>query len=275
MRLDAAAPSYYFVRRMEDAAEVVAAARAAWPGVEVDRDVFLAYLAAREIGPCTSDLYLACACSRGDTRALATFEARVLSVVDPALAKLGIAADLIGEVKQRLRTNLLVGDGVSPPRVSQFVGRGDLRGWVRVIAVRDAIALAGQGRKHAPLDDDALADRLLPDEDPEVAHLKRYYRAEFSASFARALAGLDDRERLLLQQQFIDGLTIDEVCVLYKVHRATAARWLERARKRVMELTLSELRQKLSVDPAELDSILRLIRSQLEVSMGPLSRRAR
>jgi RNA polymerase sigma-70 factor (ECF subfamily) len=257
---------------MSELYETWRAARETWPEVDIDPAVYADYLASREAGPCTADLYLACACSRGDTRALAAFDARVLSVIDPALGKLGIGADVVGEVKQRLRTSLLVGDGEgSPPRILQFNGKGDLRGWVRVIAVREALALGAKDRRFQPLDDDSLAERLLPDSDPELAHLKRFYSAEFKAAFASALGALEDRERLLLRQQFIDGLTIDEVGALYRVHRATAARWMERARTRVMESTLAELRRRLAVGPAELDSILRLIRSQLEVSMGPLA----
>jgi RNA polymerase sigma-70 factor (ECF subfamily) len=253
--------------------EMVRAARMAWPGVELETQVFLDYLAARGAGPCTSDLYLACACSRGDAAALAALDARVLSVVDPALSKLGVSSDVVTEVKQRLRASLLVSDAGAPPRIVQFVGRGDLRGWVRVIAVREALALVEQDRRLEPLGDEPLAEALLPDSNPEVAHLKRIYRAEFKAAFARALGGLEGRERLLLRQQFIDGLTVDELGALYRVHRATAARWLERARTRLLELTLAQFGERLAVGPAELDSILRLIRSQLDVSMGPLARR--
>ena len=256
-----------------DEVEIVRVARLAWPGVELEAQVFLDYLGTHG-GPCVTDLYLACACSRGDAAALAALEAHVLSVIDPALARLGLPADTTAEVKQRLRTSLLVADG-GPPGIVQFAGRGNLRGWVRVIAVREAMALTERDRRLEPLGDDVLAETLLPDSDPELAHLKRFYRAEFRASFAHALGALEDRERLLLRQQLTDGLTVEELGAIHRVHTATAARWLVRARQRVLELTLAQLRQRLAVGHAELDSIMRLIRSQLDVSMGPLARGAR
>jgi RNA polymerase sigma-70 factor (ECF subfamily) len=253
--------------------EIVAAARAAWPSIELDPRVFAAYLAGREIGPCTSDLYLACACSLGNPQALAVFETEVLAAVDPALRKLGVSTDTIAEVKQRLRTRLIVGDGEgAPPRIVQFSGRGDLRGWVRVIAVRQSLALAEGERHCAPADDEALAMAMLPAASPEALHLKRLYRDEFRSCFAAAVASLPDRERLLLRQQFIDGLTIDDIGAFYRVHRATAARWLERARQHCLEGTLLRLRERLLVEPSELDSILRLIRSGLDLSLSPLRR---
>src|SRR5687768_11928782 len=87
-----------------DEVEMVRVARLAWPGVDLETRVFLDYLGTHG-GPCTTDLYLACACSRGDAAALAAFEAQVLSVIDPVLARLGFAADTASEVKQRLRAS--------------------------------------------------------------------------------------------------------------------------------------------------------------------------
>ena len=250
--------------------------RATWPGVELAREVFAAFVrerlpdraeSARQLA--VTDLYLACACARGDAAAIAAFESACLSVADPALVKLGAAADTIAEVKQRLRASLLVGED-GPPKILQFSGRGELRGWVRVIAVNEALGLARRAGRQQPLDDDALVRSLCPDDDPELAHLKTLYRAEFRRAFQDALAALERSERLLLRQQFLDGLGIDELATLYRVHRATAARRLERARQRLQERTLELLGERLAVEGEELDSILRLVRSQLDVSLSQL-----
>jgi RNA polymerase sigma-70 factor (ECF subfamily) len=262
--------------------EIVRAAREAWPGVDLAPALFLPYLSERMPAEetaeralpqmCTSDLYLACACARGDERALAVFEDRCLSVVDSALPRLGVSADGVAEVKQHLRQSLLVADQ-GPPRIEQFAGRGDLRSWVRVIAVREALAMRRQRERDRPLDDQWLAEALLPGADPELEQLKNVYRSEFKKAFDLALLQLDDRGRTLLRQQFIDRLTIDELATLYRVHRATISRWLERARLRVVDRTRAHLRRHFGVQPHELDSILRLIRSQLHVSIGGLVRR--
>ncbi len=92
------------------AEEMLRAARAAWPGIDLSAEVFEGYVAARMPGVVfPAELYLACACSHGDARAIAAFEARCLSVIAPALARLRLGADVVAEVKQRLRTSLLVG----------------------------------------------------------------------------------------------------------------------------------------------------------------------
>src|SRR5262249_131485 len=79
-------------------ADIVQAARAAWPGVELPPEMFLAHVRSKlgdglPIEPTlrelhTADLYLACACARGDPHALAAFDERCLSVVDRALPRL-------------------------------------------------------------------------------------------------------------------------------------------------------------------------------------------
>jgi RNA polymerase sigma-70 factor (ECF subfamily) len=265
-------------------AEIVRAAQTAWPDLGVPTEAFLTYLgnrlpederpesALRQLR--TDDLYLACGCARTDARAIAAFDEHFLSVIDRALPKLGAEPDLIAEVKQKLRQSLLVPDD-EPPRIEKFGGRGDLRGWVRVLATREALAMMRRSRKEMPVEDDLLAERLLPPGNSELDYLKQLYRAEFKTAFAEALAALPDRERTLLRQHVIDGLTIDQIGVAYRVHRASAARWLERARQRLLETTRAALQQRLKVESTELDSILRLIHSQLEVSLGGLFRRRR
>jgi RNA polymerase sigma-70 factor (ECF subfamily) len=282
-RLRAAAPTTSTIEDDATLAPLVDAmvreAHRTWPAVTVSDGDFVAYVgerlpaeesaAAALTKLCTRDLYLALACSRGDTRALATFEAHCVETIDAALARLGASNDIVTEVKQRLRRSLLVADGAAPA-IAQFSGRGNLRAWVRVIAVREALALVRQSRKDTPIEDALLAQKLIPADDPELAYLKGMYRQEFKTAFAEAMAGLGDRERTLLRQHMLDGLNIDELGALYRVHRATAARWLESARRKLVERTLASLRSRLRVQPEELDSILRLIRSQLDVSVGGL-----
>src|SRR5712692_5066281 len=94
-------------------AGMVAAARVAWPHlaygerdfardlsrkVPAGGDVIAALSALR-----ASDLFLACACARGDARALATFDERYLAVLPRALRK---EKDL-DDVQQELLAQLL------------------------------------------------------------------------------------------------------------------------------------------------------------------------
>src|SRR5262249_39179513 len=95
----------------------------------------------------------------------------------------------------------------------------------------------------------------------------RLYRGAFRDAFRAAVKALGDDQRLLLRQNVLDGLSIDRLAVFYRVHRATVARRLESARKALLDGTHRMLAARLQVRAEEVESILRLIASQLEVSL--------
>src|SRR5262249_47832969 len=115
-----------------------------WPGVDVTPADFSRYLDERlEVGDAASsrhlsDLYLACACSRGDRRALALFERHLMAQVPAHIAAIDASAAFADEVMQRLRKKLFVREGEHGPRIGDYRGRGPLGGWLRVAAIRVA-----------------------------------------------------------------------------------------------------------------------------------------
>jgi RNA polymerase sigma-70 factor, ECF subfamily len=259
-------------------------ARAAWPTIDLSSEQFEAHIgrhapadeppetALRRMH--TDDLYLACACALGNSDAILVFEQHCLSGLDNAISRYCDSPDQVAEVKQRVRERALVGDA-GPPGIDRFSGRGDLRGWVRVIAVREAIDMLRRSRREIAVDDDTLLHGFVTPGDPELEHVKTRYLEEFKRAFSDALRGLPARDHMLLRQHVIDDLTIDQLAVFYRVHRATAARNLQRTRRAVLQATRERLASRLEVKPRELDSILRLIRSQLEVTLRWLVRRRR
>jgi len=265
-------------------AEILRSAAAAWPTVELAPELFVRHLARhlpegvpleaalRQMN--TDDLYLACACAEGDLRAIAAFETHCMSVVDSAVARHRTSSDFAAEVKQHVRQRALVRDS-GPPRIASFSGRGDLRGWVRVMATRESIVLARRTHREQPIDDEELLQAFVTPGNTELDEAKRQYRDEFKRAFDTALRSLPAREQTMLRQHVLDGLTIDQLGALYHVHRATAARNLERARQAVLAATRDQMMGKLRVRSSELDSILRLIRSKLEVSLRGLGRARR
>jgi RNA polymerase sigma-70 factor (ECF subfamily) len=265
--------------------DIVRAARGAWPTVVLSPDDFVSHLARHAPGGVaseaalaelhTTDLYLARACALGDRRAIEAFERHCLPCVAPTVARYRLGSDLVREIEQRVRERALVGAG-GPPRIDSFSGRGDLRGWVRAIAAREAIDVLRRARRETAIDDaddDAALHALVTPRDPELEHAKAHYVAEFKQAFSAALHGLSPRDQTLLRQHAIDGLTIDQLGALYRVHRATAARSLERARHAVLEATRERLASVLRLRPSEVDSVLRLIRSRIEVTLRGLLRR--
>lgn len=257
----------------------VADARVAWPDVALAPDAFVAHLAGR-LGADASpdalaatrvtDVYLALGCAGGDAAAIAAFEASYFGEIDRAGTRTGATADMVAEVKGRLRRVLFVADGDRPAATAEFAGRGDLRGWVRITALRDLILLLGRARRELPLSDDNLLDALSPAEDPELGYIRDLYREHFAAAFRDAVGALEPRDKSLLRYQLVDGLTIDDIGALYGVHRATAARWLAAAREAIATATRELLAARMGMASEEIDSIIRLVRSRLDVSFERL-----
>lgn len=266
---------------------LVAEGRSVWPDVAVDPSRLIGFVAARLDtegdpgdalgGLRPADLYLACALTDGDRTALAAFDRHYMREVDIALARMRIGPPRANDVKQLVRQRLFVGDGV-PGKISEYAGRGDLRRWVRSVAVRTCLNDLRRGKNEVLADDDTLiAQQAMPGDDPELAYMKRTYAREFHAAFTEALANLGAREQTLLRYHHVDGLNIDEIGAIYRVHRVTAFRWLEKAKEKLVEATLVVMRTRLNVSPRELDSVLRLIRSQVHLSLvrhlgGPADR---
>lgn len=255
-------------------------ARAAWPGVTVSDGELLAYLAARlppegdaaaALGALrTSDLYLACACARGDAAALRAMEAGPLAEVAAAVKRSTLHVP-VDEVMQAVRRLLFVASADAAPRIADYRGTGELRAWLRVTAVRAALKLLRKDRHQVALDDEALAALPAAGGDVELEFVKRQYRAGFKRAFLDAMASLPAREQNLLRQHFLDDLSIDQLGALYHVHRSTTARWIARAQSTLFERTKRTLMKQMKVSRSECESIIRLAQSQLHVTLRTLT----
>jgi RNA polymerase sigma-70 factor (ECF subfamily) len=216
-----------------------------------------------------ADLYLAAACAAGDAVAVALLDARLPALVRPALVRLRVAASDHDEIVQRVRVALLVRDQSGTCGLSGYSGRGALHAYVRSAAAR--IALKRLQREIAPLSADH-SDLMtwLPDvnDSPELALLKQRCRDDVRAGFESAIASLTRRERTLLRQHYVDGLTIDVLGSLHQVHRSTCARWIEAAREKILRGVRRHLRATLDLDDRDLERALALVRSQLDLSLS-------
>lgn len=260
--------------------ELVDAARSAWPELDLDAAAFAQYAGERLRPPEAADesivpsvrpqdLYLAFGCSLGDPGAIAAFERLYARAMDQVVRRFESAQLSPEDLRQLLLEKLFVARDGCAPKIADFNGRGFLQNWLRVTAVRtflDEIKRLKRYAREQPADGrdfEELADGL----DPELEFLKQRYRGEFKQAFAAAIRSLSSGERNLLRHQVLAGLTVDQIGALYAIHRATAARRLERARQALLKATRAELMRRLSVDRDELESIMHLIRSNLEVSI--------
>lgn len=253
------------------------AARARFPGVAFEGSRIGTHLGEKvtaEADPLAAlgrlrieELCLVCACLAGDPRALHVFDAAYLGPVAERLRRSGLPAEVVADARQRIAGSLLTADAAGRGRLTTYSGRGDLAGWLYVAIAREARRLAGREARFAPADDLELADERMG-ADLELAHLKATYGEAFRRSFHAALAELDEQARNLLRQHLLDGLSIDQIAALQRVHRATAARRLVRVREDLALRTRALLVQDLGLSERESDSVLRLVRSQLDLSLS-------
>ncbi|MBN1611291.1 MAG: hypothetical protein JW940_31955, partial [Polyangiaceae bacterium] len=179
---------------------LVEAAERAWSDLQVDRVGFLEHIGSKlgDGAPLAGaadalvleDLYLAFACSRREPTALVRFQEHLVSEVRAAMAKLRVPPDREDDLRQLLWEKLLVSAG-GRPRVLDFSGRGKLRHWLRVAAVRlilDELRASPPGRE--VLTQDELLGVVSPENDPEIQLLKLQYGHEFRAAFEAAIHGL-------------------------------------------------------------------------------------
>jgi RNA polymerase sigma-70 factor (ECF subfamily) len=180
-------------------------------------------------------------------------------------------AAFVDDVKQLVRQKLFVG---AAPKIAEYTGMGELRNWLRVIAVREALTLK---RKRVEL----LADGERSSSggpstpasvDPELDFIKQRYRAEFKRAIEQALATLSSEHRNLLRLHFVDGLTLDELSGLFNVHRATVARHIAQAREAIVDESRRLLADRLSIDAGEFDSLIGILRSRIDLSLPALFR---
>jgi len=255
---------------------LVASARDAWPTIALDETKLTAFVGPRLAGSSSdlataiaaapaADLALAAMCAAQEATAHAAFNA-VLTEVDAAGAATNATKDLVDEVKQLLRVQLLVPKDGKPPGIEGYRGKGPLRGWVRITATRELIRHKKKRARDVPID--RSLDRLLTSGiDPALAAMKAEYRAEFAVALREAIEDLTAEDRTLLRQQIVDDMSIDAVGAVYGVHRATAARWLNRARAALVAATHKRLAERLKLPVDQIESVIRLVSSQLDASV--------
>ncbi len=255
------------------------AGRSTWPGVKLEADHFARRavelgIAPEDLAARAGDLFLAWGCAERDPAALGYFERKFLAQVDQYVGKLGLPEHVLDEVRQELRIRLLLG---TEPRIGRYGGKGPLGAWVRVAAIRLALTLAGQNKGGRAREIEAL-DALIADRSnasPELVTIRDRYRGAFQDALERGLSSLEPRERTLLRMHFVDHLNIEAIGEIYRVHRATVARWLVGIRQRVLANLRTQLSLNLHATSSEFRSMLAVVRDELDLSLRHLGQGSR
>ncbi|HEY5927736.1 MAG TPA: sigma factor-like helix-turn-helix DNA-binding protein [Kofleriaceae bacterium] len=258
----------------ELATAACAAGIAAYGELAVERErVVDAIHAAREAGveadtlrPHAAELYLGVACATGSRAALAELDRSYIARVADIIAPRRLPSHAVDEIRQTVRERLLAGQ---PPYIATAAGRGSLAGLVAVIATRAALDwLRAHARSTARHDAEPATADLVATGNPERDHLRARYDGDVKTAFEAAVRELEPRDRTMLRFHLVDGMTIDELAKLYHVHRATAARQVEKARERVASGVRKLLSRKTGVHGDELRELAELVSSQLDLSLS-------
>lgn len=252
-------------------------------GVDPDRlGVSPERLAARvaELGasesPHVADLALAFGCAEQSAVALAEFHRRFGSEFAGALSRLSLGRAEIDEITQTVQERLFVARPDAKPKILEYAGRGSLAAWLRAVIVRAGIDLRRRRAADPELssENEPLVDLAGATGDPELESLRARYAEPFRAAFRDAVGALAQDERNALRLNLAEGLNIEQIGLLYGVHRATIARWIASAKERIAETTRRLLAERLDLPAGEVDSLVRLCQSRLDVGFSVLGARS-
>ncbi len=260
----------------EDLVALVDAALRARP--DLDREAFATHLAAiaPDGGPLAiadlaiADLALAFEAQQGNPSALAELYALVERAARPALLVSGYSATLADDAIQETATRLMLGPvGDERPLLASYRGAARLAAWVKTIALRTASRLVEINRRmHG---NDAVLDELAGAHDPASAVVKAELRPAVRAAFAAAVQALSYVDRELLASVIVRGETIDALSKRHGIHRATATRWVGRARAALGDGLRHELAIALKLSAAEVSGVLSAIGTSIDLTPSRLT----
>ena len=264
----------------ERLAELCGEAIRAHPALGIDERELAAAIASRApatdlggyLGRCrAADLALARAAAKGSVAAIAEIERANRSTIEATCRRFASPGHSPDDLRQILRSRLFVAEAGTHPKVHDYAGEGFFENWLRVTAVRvflDLTKRKDRAREAVATDDDVLA--LPQPGDLALDVVKAEYRTAVASAMHEAARLLDAGDRHLLRQHLVAGLSIDQLGAVLGIHRATAARRITRAREQLVADTRRLLVDKLRISPAELDEVLGLVMSRLDVSISKL-----
>lgn len=256
--------------------DLFATARTRWIGIMIDEPDVVRHIAEHwtpepesdaQLPPFAVELVLAHACLRGDDAAMRVFHGEMFARVGRVLARLGVTGSDADDVTQDVRAKLLLADR-SNAKLALYQGTGPLAQWVASVAGREALTALRRRRPTRTSSIDELDDDLLDaTDDPQMLALKAQHSADFKSAFQGAVAELAPRDRAILRALVVDNRSVNEIAVVYGIHRVTASRWIAEIRHALLQATRRRVRARLELDGASLDSAIRLIDSNLDLSL--------
>jgi len=234
------------------------------------------------------DLCLVVACERGDQAAwnelVEGYGATVRSAARSASSNEAMADDLAQSIWAELHGLKLRPDGQPSGKLAYYSGAGSLGGWLRAVVGQLAIDHHRREARLIQTEEDSDLDRLAQDVDGEPQTLGAFHSspspeetlatdlasADVEKALARALAGLDDEDRLLMKLYYFDGLRLREAGAVLGVHEATASRRLTRIHGAVREKVETILMKEHGWTKTEATRSLAEVAAHLQTEVEPM-----
>lgn len=225
---------------LEDYIARVQQAQASAPGVEIHQE----------------DLFLACACSRGDRAAWEYFSQeylpRIRGWASQACRRMCDGEDL----SQELVKNLLD----RREKFAAYDGRGSLGSWLRVAVSRAAIDRFRRVRREVSLEG-MQAESVSMADPVEAAAAEENLDARWGpvirAHLSRELDQLSAHDRLLLGLYYVEDVPLKAMAAHFGVHESTVSRWLDRVRNALRQRVEREMRARFGLRAGEIEALWR------------------
>jgi RNA polymerase sigma-70 factor (ECF subfamily) len=257
-------------------ARVLAAGKLRWPTLNVDAQELGKYLTERGVtldtltAAVAADLFLAFACFAKVPSAIQLFQATYDAILVGTARRLDSSGALADELRQRVSEQLFVGTGRGGPKIGEYRGRGPLSAWFRTCAKRAALRLVQVSNREVLMTREALADEISDVCDQELSLLKEHYGELFRQELVLALNELPARDRMLLQLHLVAGVSTTRIAKMYHLNQSSISRQLQRAAATIFSLVKERIHVRLGVGTAELESLLDLARSHIELTLSTM-----
>lgn len=234
------------------------------------------------------DLCLVIACERGDQSAWTDlfegYGATVRSAARAASSNEAMADDVAQSIWADLHGLKVRADGKPAGKLAYYSGAGSLGGWLRAVVGQLAIDQHRRQSRLVQTEEDGDFDRLAHDTDGESNRLNPFHSApdpeeslttdmasaDVEKALGRALAELDDEDRLLMKLYYFDGLRLREAGAVLGVHEATASRRLTRIHGEVRERVESILMKEHGWTKTEATRSLAEVAAHLQTDVEPM-----
>ncbi len=235
--------------------------RGAWPGVALSDEQCSSFLRAVRANhrpgerALHEDLFLAYACTLGVAAAREALDRSIMADVPKAIRRVSTDPAFVADVAADLRLALLDEHEGRSSVLDRYQGKGPLRSFVMVLAMRRAI---DRKRRQKEI---STAPRALVELAAENPNVTQVGSSELSDAFLEVLkerlSTLPPRDRNVLRLHIVDGIPAEAIARMYGVHRATATRWITDVKRVVFEETRDSLQRRLNVSPSTFESFAR------------------